>query len=149
MPITKEGTSSLICILGNEAKFQVPKMVLSDAEWEKELWLLLYSQINFEKQYAINLWYEKSGQWWSLGGTQRGLLVYWYYSVSSSGCWFHECVFFCCCLLFRAAPPAYGVPRLGVESEPQLLTYTPVTATRVSNHVCDLHIPQLMATQDP
>ena len=36
-------------------------------------------------------------------------------------------IYFC---LFRAAPVAYGVPRLGVESERQLPAYTTATATR-------------------
>ena len=31
------------------------------------------------------------------------------------------------------------VPRLGVESEPQLLAYTTATATWDLSHVCDLH----------
>ena len=34
---------------------------------------------------------------------------------------------------------AYGVPRLGVESELQLLAYATATATWDPRHVCDLH----------
>ena len=44
--------------------------------------------------------------------------------------------------LFRAAPMAYGhveIPRLGVESELQLLAYATATATRDLSLVCDLH----------
>jgi len=44
-------------------------------------------------------------------------------------------------LPFRAAPMAYEVPRLGVESELQLPAYTTATATR--------DLPQLKATPDP
>ena len=40
---------------------------------------------------------------------------------------------------FRAAPVAYGVPRLGVESELYKLAYTTVTAIQDLSHVCDLH----------
>ena len=42
-------------------------------------------------------------------------------------------------LLFRAAPMAYGVSRLGVESELQLPAYTTATATPDTSHVCNLH----------
>ena len=31
------------------------------------------------------------------------------------------------------------VPRLGVESEPQLLTYATATAIQDPSHICDLH----------
>ena len=44
--------------------------------------------------------------------------------------------FFC---LFRAVPSAYAFPRLGVESELQLLAYTTATATWDPNTICDLH----------
>ena len=40
---------------------------------------------------------------------------------------------------FRAAPAAYEVPKLGAESELQLLAYTTATATPGPSHVCDLH----------
>ena len=40
------------------------------------------------------------------------------------------------------------VPRLGVESELQLLACTTATATQDLSHVCDLQ-PQLMATPEP
>ena len=32
-----------------------------------------------------------------------------------------------------------GAPRIGVESELQLPTYTTATATRDPSHICDLH----------
>ena len=38
-------------------------------------------------------------------------------------------IFVCLFFLFRAALPAYGVPRLGVESEVQLLAFATATAT--------------------
>ena len=43
--------------------------------------------------------------------------------------------------LFRAAPKTYHreVARLGVESELQLLDYTPATATPDPSHICDVH----------
>ena len=41
--------------------------------------------------------------------------------------------------LFRAAPVAYGSPRLGVESELQLPAYTTAPATQDPSRVCDLH----------
>ena len=42
--------------------------------------------------------------------------------------------------LFKAASARrMEVPRLGVESEPELLTYTPATATPDPSHICDLH----------
>ena len=40
------------------------------------------------------------------------------------------------------------VPRLGDESELQLLAYTTATATPDLSHMCNLHW-QLMATLDP
>ena len=40
-------------------------------------------------------------------------------------------------------------PRLGVESELQLLAYTIATAMQDLSCDYDLYIPQLMATQDP
>ena len=42
--------------------------------------------------------------------------------------------------LCRAAPKAYEVPRLGVESELQLPAYPTATATRDPSHVCHLHL---------
>ena len=39
------------------------------------------------------------------------------------------------------------IPRLGVESELQLLAYTTATATRDLSRICP--IPQLMTTPDP
>ena len=47
-------------------------------------------------------------------------------------------VSFCFCL-FRAASLAYEVPRLGAESELQLLAYITATATQDPSCVCDLH----------
>ena len=44
--------------------------------------------------------------------------------------------FFC---LFRASPRFMEVPRLGVQSELQLLAYATATATRDSSCVCNLH----------
>ena len=41
--------------------------------------------------------------------------------------------------LFRPHPWHMEVPRLGVESELQLLTYTTATAKQNPSHVCDLH----------
>ena len=41
--------------------------------------------------------------------------------------------------LFRAAPAAHEVPRLGVESELQLLSYTAATAMQDPSRVIDLH----------
>ena len=46
--------------------------------------------------------------------------------------------FFFFFFLFRAAPKAYEVPRLGVESELQLPTYTTATETPDLSHFCDL-----------
>ena len=46
----------------------------------------------------------------------------------------------------RAAPAAYGVPRLGVESELQLPAYT--TATTTSDKLSLQPTPQLTATSD-
>ena len=42
-------------------------------------------------------------------------------------------------LLLRAAPVAKEVPRLGVESEPQLPASTTATATGDPSSICDLH----------
>ena len=42
-------------------------------------------------------------------------------------------------LLFRAAPVAYEVPRLGVQWELQLPTYTTATAMPDLNYICVLH----------
>ena len=55
---------------------------------------------------------------------------------------------FCLFLLFRARGAAYGVPRLGVESELQLLAYTTAKAILDPSCVCDLH-SQLTARPDP
>ena len=41
--------------------------------------------------------------------------------------------------LYRAVPQHMEVPRLGVESELQLLAYTTATATRDLSYICDLH----------
>ena len=41
------------------------------------------------------------------------------------------------------------VPRLGVESELQLLAYSTATATPDLRRVCVLYTPQLTATPDP
>ena len=41
------------------------------------------------------------------------------------------------------------VPRLGVESELQLPAYATATETGEPSCTCDLHTPQLMATQGP
>ena len=41
--------------------------------------------------------------------------------------------------LFRAAPTAYEVPRLGVESELQVLAYATATAMSDLCNVCNLH----------
>ena len=49
---------------------------------------------------------------------------------------------FILCLNFfflRVAPWHMKVPRLGVESELQLLAYTTATATWDPSHVCNLH----------
>jgi len=43
------------------------------------------------------------------------------------------------CLLFRAAPEAYEVSRLRVESELQLPADATATATQDLSRVCDLH----------
>ena len=48
-------------------------------------------------------------------------------------------LFFLVFCLFRAAPVAYGVPRLGVESELELPAYTTTSATWDPSHVCNLH----------
>ena len=48
-------------------------------------------------------------------------------------------LFICPFVFSRAAPAAYGVPRLGVESELQPPAYTTATATRDLSHICDLH----------
>ena len=37
-----------------------------------------------------------------------------------------------------AIPATYGVPRIGAESELQLLAYTTATATLDPIHICDL-----------
>ena len=42
-------------------------------------------------------------------------------------------------LLFRAAHAALEIPRLGVESELQLLAYTTATETLDMSYMCDLH----------
>ena len=42
-------------------------------------------------------------------------------------------------LFFRAVPMAYGVPRLGVELELQLLAYATATATQGPSYIRDLH----------
>ena len=42
-------------------------------------------------------------------------------------------------LLFRAVPTHLEVPRLGVESELQLLAYATARAISDLSHVCDLH----------
>ena len=47
---------------------------------------------------------------------------------------FHQ--FFSFSFFFRAVPVHMEVPRLGVESELQLLAYTTATATRDRNHIC-------------
>ena len=41
------------------------------------------------------------------------------------------------------------VPRLGVESELQLLVYTTAPATRDSSSVCDLHHSQILNPLSP
>ena len=38
-----------------------------------------------------------------------------------------------------AAPKAYGIPRLGVESELQLLAYATTIATLDLHCICDVH----------
>ena len=52
-------------------------------------------------------------------------------------------VFFCCCFVFlsffKPHPRYTEVPRLGVESELQLPTYTTATATQDLSYVCNLH----------
>ena len=45
-------------------------------------------------------------------------------------------LFFC---FFRVVPAAYESPRVGVESEVQLLTYTTATAILGPSRVCSLH----------
>ena len=40
------------------------------------------------------------------------------------------------------------VPRLGAQSEPQLLAYTTTTAVPDPNHVCDLHHSSLSEARD-
>ena len=57
------------------------------------------------------------------------------------------CVCVCVCFLGLHLWPM-EVPRLGVESEPQVLAYTTATAMLDPSFVCDLH-PQLTATPDP
>ena len=47
-----------------------------------------------------------------------------------------EFFFVCFFALSRAAPAAYGGPRLGVELELQLLAYARATATQDPSHVC-------------
>ena len=42
-------------------------------------------------------------------------------------------------LLFRAVPGAYEFPKLGVESELQLLAYATATPKQDPSHICDLH----------
>ena len=41
------------------------------------------------------------------------------------------------------------IPRLGVESELQLLAYTIATATQDLSCICDLYIPQLVTMLGP
>ena len=41
--------------------------------------------------------------------------------------------------LFRAAPKHMELPRLGIESELQLLAYATATAMQDLSHVCDPH----------
>ena len=48
-------------------------------------------------------------------------------------------VFFFSFFLFRASPTTYGVPRLEVKLELQLLAYAMARATQDPGHVCDLH----------
>ena len=50
----------------------------------------------------------------------------------------NTCFLFVCFCLFRAAPAAYGVPRLGVQSELQLLAYTTAAAMWNLSRICDL-----------
>ena len=47
--------------------------------------------------------------------------------------------YLCIYLFFRAAPLVYGIPRLQVKSELQLLAYTTATAMPDLSHVCSLH----------
>jgi len=51
------------------------------------------------------------------------------------------CPWFSCFLflLFRAKPAAYGISRIGIKSELQLLAYISTTATWDPSCVCDLH----------
>ena len=55
----------------------------------------------------------------------------------------------CFIFIFLGPNPRHmEVPRLGVESELQLLAYTTATATPDLSHVCDIH-PQLTEIPDP
>ena len=45
----------------------------------------------------------------------------------------------CVCVFLGPHPRHTEVPRLGVESEPQLLAYATATATPDPSHVCNLH----------
>ena len=52
----------------------------------------------------------------------------------------YEVFFFFFFLVFLGPHPQYmEVPRLGVESELQLLAYTTATATRDPSRICNLH----------
>ena len=67
----------------------------------------------------------------------RQLLVY--LSGSAQNLNWLDYYFFCCCGLSRAAPAAYEVPRLEVQSELQLPAYLTAPAVWDLSHVCGTH----------
>ena len=121
--------------------FAMRQVLLSHVIWRKTRPRGLYPHAESHSRWELKLRGNpgrlgKPSLWTEIASRTASLYYFILFFILFYFISFHFISFFC----FLGPDPRHKeVPRLGIESELQLLVYTTVTATPDPNYICDLH----------